>query len=107
MVIPTSRLAIIALVLYSVVSADSALPISIKHAATTLDAFSAENNYNVKLPKLFPLNDITKPYDRLGGLCAAQFLVKWTVNGAYTYPDNNGFVISASNVPIKGNYLLS
>ncbi|KAF9282911.1 hypothetical protein BGZ88_010788 [Linnemannia elongata] len=133
MVITTSRLAAIALVLCSVLSAASAFPISNKHAATTPNAFSAENNYNVKcpdmckgiapvnstyffcrdarlgpkrLPKLYPLNDITEPYDRFGGLCAAEFLAKWTVNGAYTYPDNNGFVISTSNVPIKGNATL-
>lgn len=59
-----------------------------------------------ELPKFFPLNDITQPYDRLGGLCAAQFLAKWTVNGTYTYPDHNGFVISTSDEPIKGITIL-
>jgi hypothetical protein len=59
-----------------------------------------------KLPKLFPLNDITEPYDRLGGLCAAEFLAKWTLNGSFTYPDNDGFMTTTSGLPIKGNTTL-
>lgn len=49
MVITTSRLAAIALVLCSVLSAVSASPISIEHAAATPDDYSAENNHNVKV----------------------------------------------------------
>ncbi|GJJ70337.1 hypothetical protein EMPS_02686 [Entomortierella parvispora] len=93
------------------------------------DEFASENNYNKKcpdmckgvapvnstfyfcrdarlgpkhLPKLFPLNDITDPYDRLGGLCAAEFLAKWTVNGSYTYPVKDGFLLNIAGEPIKG-----
>ncbi|KAG0357395.1 hypothetical protein BG005_003593 [Podila minutissima] len=133
MVITTSRLASIALVLCSVLSAVSPVPISTENAAATPDGYSAENNYNVKcpnmckgvvpvnstyyfcrdarlgpkkLPKLFTLHDITHPYDRLGGLCAAEFLAKWTVDGKYTFPDNDGFVVSTSDSPIKGNTTL-
>ncbi|KAF9903872.1 hypothetical protein EC991_003249 [Linnemannia zychae] len=133
MVFATSRLAAFAAVLCSVLSVTSAFPISIDNAATAAGSFAAENRYNVKcpnmckgiapvnstdyfcrdarlgpkrLPKLFPLNDITQPYDRFGGLCAAEFLAKWTVNGSYTYPDNDGFMISTANTPIKGNATL-
>ncbi|KAG0308845.1 hypothetical protein BGZ97_013241 [Linnemannia gamsii] len=133
MLFTTSPLATLALVLGSVLSAASAFPISTEHAAAAPDAFSAENNYNVKcpkmckgivpvnstyyfcrdarlgpkkLPKMYPLDDITQPYDCFGGLCAAEFLAKWTVNGSYHYPDDNGFVISTSNLPIKGNTTL-
>ena len=48
MITTTSRLATIALVLCSVLSAVSASPISIENAATS-DDFSAENHYNVKV----------------------------------------------------------
>ncbi|KAG0028659.1 hypothetical protein BGZ82_008328 [Podila clonocystis] len=133
MIATTSRLAAIALVLCSILSAVSASPIPIKLAAANTDDYSAENNGNVKcpdmckgvapvnstyyfcqdarlgpkkLPRLFPLNDITHPWDRLGGLCAAEFLAKWTANGSYTYPDNDGFVVSTSNMSIKGNATL-
>ncbi|KAG0273289.1 hypothetical protein BGZ95_010885 [Linnemannia exigua] len=133
MIIASSRWATVAIVLCSVLSAVSAFPISTEPIAAAPDAFSAENRYNVKcpnmckgvapvnstfyfcrdarlgpkkLPKLFPLNDITEPYDRLGGLCAAEFLAKWTVNGSYHYPESNGFVMSTSNLPIKGNATL-
>lgn len=60
-----------------------------------------------KLPTRFPLDDITQPYDRLGGLCAAEFLAKWTnPDGSYSYPLNMGFLISTSNATIKGNATL-
>ncbi|KAG0057053.1 hypothetical protein BGZ83_001901 [Gryganskiella cystojenkinii] len=59
-----------------------------------------------KLPRLFPLDDITHPYDRFGGLCAAEFLAKWTVNGSYTYPPSNGFQLNTDNQPIQGNITL-
>ncbi|KAG0342982.1 hypothetical protein BG000_010875 [Podila horticola] len=133
MITTTSRLAAIALVFCSVLSAVSAFPVSNEPAAATPEDFSAENHHSVKcpdmckgvkpvnstyyfcrdarlgpkkLPKFFPLNDITHPYDRLGGLCAAEFLAKWTLNGNYTFPDDNGFVINTSNEPIKGNATL-
>lgn len=44
-----SRLAAIALVLCSVLSAASAIPISPEHAAATPDTLSAQNNGNVKV----------------------------------------------------------
>ncbi|KAF9117964.1 hypothetical protein BGW39_001611 [Mortierella sp. 14UC] len=133
MFITTSRLATAALVLCSVLSAVSAFPISTEPASVAVDTYADENSHNVKcpnmckgvapvnstyyfcrdarlgpkkLPMLFPLDDITQPYDRLGGLCAADFLAKWTLNGVYTYPDNGGFVVSTSNMPIKGNATL-
>jgi len=59
-----------------------------------------------KLPRLFPLNDIVDPYDRLGGLCAAEFLAKWTLNGTYTYPIKDGFLLNTAGEPIKGNTTL-
>ncbi|KAG0292094.1 hypothetical protein BGZ96_004545 [Linnemannia gamsii] len=131
MVFTTSRLAAIALVFCSVLSATSAVPVSLEQTAATPDAFSALNHGNVKcrnvcegvkpvnstryfcrdarlgpkkLPKFFPLDDITQPYDRLGGLCAAEFLDKWTFpnNGSYHYPDNQGFLVNTANLPIKG-----
>ncbi|KAI7818336.1 hypothetical protein BC939DRAFT_295630 [Gamsiella multidivaricata] len=59
-----------------------------------------------KLPTLFPLDDITHPHDRLGGLCAAEFLPKWTVNGQYTYPPKDGFQLNTAGEPIQGNMTL-
>ncbi|KAF9203298.1 hypothetical protein BGZ49_006558 [Haplosporangium sp. Z 27] len=58
------------------------------------------------LPKLFPLDDITHPYNRLGGLTAAEFLAKWTVNGSYTYPPQNGFQLDVQGKPIQGDMTL-
>ncbi|KAG0211327.1 hypothetical protein BGX28_008150 [Mortierella sp. GBA30] len=58
------------------------------------------------LPRFFPLDDITHPYDRLGGLCGAEFLSKWTVNGKYIYPPSNGFQLNIENQPIQGNITL-
>ncbi|KAG0372025.1 hypothetical protein BGX24_000841 [Mortierella sp. AD032] len=129
MITTTSRWAAVALVLCSVLSAVSAVPVSPERAAAAAPPGTAAPNCPhmcrgvapvnstmyfcrdarlgpKKLPKLFPLNDITEPYDRLGGLCAAEFLAKWTVNGSYTYPESNGFVMSTSNLPIKGDATL-
>ncbi|KAF9345310.1 hypothetical protein BGX26_003295 [Mortierella sp. AD094] len=58
------------------------------------------------LPKIGILDDITHPYDRLGGLSPAQFLAKWTVSGSYTYPPQNGFQLNTSGGPIQGNITL-
>ncbi|KAF9377351.1 hypothetical protein CPB97_010265 [Podila verticillata] len=111
MVITASRLAAIAVVLCSVLSAASASPISIELAAATPDDYSAENNHNVKCPDMCKgVAPVNSTYyfcrDARLGLCAAQFLAKWTVNGAYTFPPDNGFVINTSNEPIKGNATL-
>lgn len=79
----------------------------VKAVNSTADYFCGDARLGPKkLPKLFPLDDITQPYDRLGGLCAAEFLAKWTTNGSYHYPDNQGFMVSTSNEPIKGNATL-
>ncbi|KAF9999539.1 hypothetical protein BGZ79_006851 [Entomortierella chlamydospora] len=58
------------------------------------------------LPRLGILEDITHPYVRLGGLTPAEFLAKWTVNGSYTYPPQNGFQLDNSGNPIQGNITL-
>ncbi|KAF8930740.1 hypothetical protein EDD21DRAFT_384312 [Dissophora ornata] len=59
-----------------------------------------------ELPTHFPLDDITHPYDRLGGLCAAEFLSKWTIKGSYTYPPKDGFQLDINANPIEGRMTL-
>ncbi|KAF9285291.1 hypothetical protein BGZ68_003980 [Mortierella alpina] len=62
-----------------------------------------------KLPKLFPLDDITHPYNRFGGLCPAAFLKRWTdpTTGGYIYPSKGGFQLDTNDQPIQGNMTLS
>ncbi|KAG0299276.1 hypothetical protein BGZ98_010182 [Dissophora globulifera] len=61
-----------------------------------------------KLPTRFPLDDITHPYNRFGGICsAAKFLSLWTDNnGAYVYPPKDGFQLNTNDDPIKGTIKL-
>ncbi|KAF9106044.1 hypothetical protein BGX27_009343 [Mortierella sp. AM989] len=62
-----------------------------------------------ELPRRLPLFDIVDPYDRLGGLCAFEFLKKWTTNptnGSYHYPPKFGFQLNTSGEPIQGNMTL-
>ncbi|KAF9959367.1 hypothetical protein BGZ72_009829 [Mortierella alpina] len=61
-----------------------------------------------RLPKLFPLDDITHPYDRFGGQCPAAFLKEWTDpnTGYYKYPPQGGFQLDTNNQPIQGNITL-
>ncbi|KAF9413297.1 hypothetical protein BGZ76_005048 [Entomortierella beljakovae] len=59
------------------------------------------------LPNKFPLDDITHPYDRLGGLCAAEYLKMWTnEDGSYKYPPKFGFQLNTADEPIQGNVTL-
>jgi len=60
-----------------------------------------------KLPTVFPLSDITHPYQRFGDLCASEFLTTWTANGSYVYPPQNGFQLDTAGNPIQGNVTLA
>ncbi|KAF9980100.1 hypothetical protein BGZ75_008826 [Mortierella antarctica] len=62
-----------------------------------------------KLPQVFPLDDITHPYDRFGGLCPAAFLKKWIDpnTGWYRYPPKGGFQLDTNDQPIQGNITLT
>ncbi|KAF9561119.1 hypothetical protein EC968_005835 [Mortierella alpina] len=61
-----------------------------------------------KLPKIFPLDDITHPYNRFGGLCPAAFLKEWIDpnTGWYRYPPKGGFQLDINGQPIQGNVTL-
>jgi hypothetical protein len=45
-------------------------------------------------------------YDKLGGLCPGEWLKKWTKDGAYKFPDYDGFQVSTEKLPINGTELL-
>jgi hypothetical protein len=45
-------------------------------------------------------------FHQLGGLCPADWLKKWTKDGAYKFPDYDGFQLSTEKHPINGTELL-
>ncbi|KAF9962869.1 hypothetical protein BGZ70_007820 [Mortierella alpina] len=61
------------------------------------------------LPRVFPLDDITHPYNRFGGLCPAAFLKEWIDpnTGWYRYPPKGGFQLDTNDQPIQGNITLA
>ena len=58
------------------------------------------------LPQRLPLASFVSGYHRFGGDSAAAFLEKWTVNGSYIYPPQNGFQLDRTGAPILGNMTL-
>ena len=59
-----------------------------------------------RLPSRLPLLSFVSDYDRFGGLTPAAFLERWTSNGSYIYPEEDGFQLDTDNVPIKGSMML-
>ncbi|KAK4666565.1 hypothetical protein QC763_301340 [Podospora pseudopauciseta] len=62
-----------------------------------------------RLPRREPLDSITEFYDRFGGLCPGVFLDTWfnvTGTGWWWYPEENGFVLGDSGLPIVGEVTL-
>jgi len=58
------------------------------------------------LPTSLPLSGYLTSYDRFGGLEAGAFLAKWTVNGSYIYPPQNGFSLDLKGNAINGSMVL-
>ncbi|KAJ7303001.1 hypothetical protein DFH08DRAFT_1089552 [Mycena albidolilacea] len=61
-----------------------------------------------ELPKTVPISTMLVNYDRLGGLCAKEFLQQYinATTGHYTYPPGPGFQFSTTGQPIDGNQTL-
>ncbi|KNZ63493.1 hypothetical protein VP01_1136g1 [Puccinia sorghi] len=60
----------------------------------------------VQLPTRWPLSGVTATYNRYGGVCPASFLKRWTAHGSFQYPPHNGFLTTADDTPILGNFTL-
>ncbi len=62
----------------------------------------------VKLPSMVPVANLVESYDRLGGLCPAQFLGNWTdEKGSFRYPEETGgYVTDIHCKRIKGTVRL-
>ncbi|KAI0757880.1 hypothetical protein BC629DRAFT_1584563 [Irpex lacteus] len=62
----------------------------------------------VKLPSMVPVANLVESYDRLGGLCPAQFLGNWTdEKGSFRYPkETGGYVTDIHCKRIKGTVRL-
>lgn len=58
------------------------------------------------LPKKLPLGTFVSDYDRFGGLTPGEFLAKWTVNGSYIYPEQNGFQLNTAGQAINGTMVI-
>ncbi|MCJ1452568.1 hypothetical protein MMC28_002911 [Mycoblastus sanguinarius] len=59
-----------------------------------------------RLPRKFPLLSFVSDYDRFGGETPGIFLDKWTKDGYYVYPPQNGFQLNEAGQPILGNMTL-
>ncbi|KAI9865487.1 MAG: hypothetical protein M1824_002226 [Vezdaea acicularis] len=59
-----------------------------------------------RLPRRLPLLSLVSDYDRFGNLTPGDFLKKWTANGYYVYPPQNGFQLNTDGAPILGNLTL-
>ncbi|EJD48746.1 hypothetical protein AURDEDRAFT_162203 [Auricularia subglabra TFB-10046 SS5] len=60
-----------------------------------------------KLPTRLPLDNIVYKYDRLGGLCPAEFLKTYTdASGFFKYPSFDGFQLDVHGEPINGTVQL-
>ncbi|KAK2747927.1 hypothetical protein FQN57_001518 [Myotisia sp. PD_48] len=65
----------------------------------------------IKLPQRFPVSTELRTYSRFGGLCPAEFLIKWTgsldPSRWYQYPGAQGFANDTNNNPIVGDMMLT
>ncbi|KAJ7180829.1 hypothetical protein C8R46DRAFT_1319169 [Mycena filopes] len=61
-----------------------------------------------KLPASRQLTPLLSGYDRLGGLCPAEFLRKWYSDAAYSYlePPADGWQLSTAQQPITDDQVL-
>ena len=59
-----------------------------------------------RLPRRFPLLSFVSDYDRFGGETPGVFLEKWTKDGSFVYPPQNGFQLTTDGQPILGNMTL-
>lgn len=59
-----------------------------------------------RLPRRFPLLSFVSDYDRFGGETPGAFLEKWTKDGFYVYPPQDGFQLTTTGQAIMGNMTL-
>ena len=80
----------------------------------THDTGEAGKNYVCRDPLLGPkilpknphLTSFVSYYNRFGGDAPGEFLKRWTINGSYIYPPQNGFQLDLTGKPILGNMTL-